>query len=103
MTMNQFAQSNKTFLSQKLQNTMQIFVQMSGGCITLDVHPSDTIRFIKGRIQDLKGVEVEQQVLIHAGKCLIDDRSLNESWIMAASQAARQYTSWCDAAAVPKQ
>jgi translation initiation factor IF-1 len=74
--MNQFAQSNKTFLSQKLQNTMQIFVQMSGGCITLDVHPSDTIRFIKGRIQDLKSVAAEQQVLIHAGKCLIDDRSL---------------------------
>jgi len=75
--MNQFGQSNKTILSQKLQNTMQIFVRtLSRECITLDVHPSDTISVIKGKIQDLRGVAVDQQVLICAGKFLIDDHNL---------------------------
>ena len=58
---------------------MQIFVKtLTGKTITLDVDPNDTIERVKAKIQDKEGIPIEQQRLIHSGKQLENDRTIND-------------------------
>lgn len=56
---------------------MQIFVYTSTAeTITLDVEPSDTIRSVKAKIQELRAFPVDTQLLLFAGERLEDERAL---------------------------
>jgi len=48
---------------------MQIFVKtLTGKTIILDVKPSDSIKDLKTKIQDLEGIPLDQQRLLFQGK-----------------------------------
>jgi hypothetical protein len=56
---------------------METFVVLpSGETITIDTEGSDSILAVKGKIQAVTGIPVDQQQLMFAGKILVNDRSL---------------------------
>lgn len=56
---------------------MQIFVTpTTGGVVTLDVEPTDTVQAVKGQLQDRTGIDPINMVLLFAGHTLEDNRTL---------------------------
>ena len=50
---------------------------MTGKVIPVKTHPYETVEELKFRIQDLEGIPIDQQRLIHQGKQLEDGRALS--------------------------
>ena len=58
---------------------MQIFVErITGKTITLEVEPSDTIEYVKEKIQDKEGIIPIDQQLLFDGTILQDQRNLSD-------------------------
>ena len=62
----------------KLLKDMQIFVKILTRTITLEVHGSDTIEYVKAKIQDKERIPLEQQRLLFAGRHLQDDHTVSD-------------------------
>lgn len=60
-------------------DAMQIFVKtLTGKHITLEVEPTDRIVDVKDKIEEKEGIDSSEQVLIFAGKELIDENTLQD-------------------------
>ena len=60
-------------------DAMQIFVKtLTGKHITLEVEPTDRIVDVKDKIEEKEGIDSSEQILIFAGKELIDENTLQD-------------------------
>lgn len=58
---------------------MQLFVKtLTGRTMTVNVEGTSTVAELKEKITEREGIPAEQQRLVFAGKCLEDDRVLND-------------------------
>lgn len=74
------------YLQLLFQNAMPITVMAkSGKTINLDVHPSDTIKYIKFQIQDKEGIPSGHQRLLFGSKILENKYTISDYKIQMAS------------------
>jgi hypothetical protein len=71
-------QGTTSFLQQNSTSFDIIVKPLRGGKLTIYVTPTDTVRKLKDRIQDVEGTSSDAQRLIFAGKQLADHRILDE-------------------------
>lgn len=60
-------------------SAMQIFVKIqTGKYITIEVEPTDSVETVRVKIQEKEGIPVERQILLFAGKELVDGNTLQD-------------------------
>ncbi|MDY3815251.1 MAG: ubiquitin-like protein [Candidatus Limiplasma sp.] len=60
-------------------SAMQIFVKIqTGKYITIEVEPTDPVETVRVKIQEKEGIPVERQILLFAGKELVDGNTLQD-------------------------